>query len=209
MNHTAQDTNLPAGYWKNAEGHLIPETMVKPIDKLRDQLVRDLVISAKDISDLLKRFKSTAFADVAAFVEASAEQYEVKVGGAKGNVTLTTYDGQYKVVRQYQEHLTFDEQLQAARQLINECIQGWSEGSKDELIVLVNDAFQVNKEGKINTGRVLGLRRHAIKDPKWQRAMQAISDSVRSTGSKPYIRLYERVGDTDEYRSISLDLAAV
>ena len=209
MNKTAQETDGPAGYWKDAEGRLIPEAMVKPIDKLRDQLVREMVISAKDISDLLKRFKSAAFADLAAFVETSAEQYEVKVGGAKGNVTLTTYDGQYKVVRQYQEHLTFDEQLQAARQLINECIQGWSEGSKDELIVLVNDAFQVNKEGKINTGRVLGLRRHAIKDPKWQRAMQAISDSVRSTGSKPYIRLYERVGDTDEYRAISLDLAAV
>lgn len=200
---------VPAGYWQDAEGRLIPDTMVKPIDKLRDQLVREMVTQAKDLSDLLKRFKSAAFADVAAFVETSAEQYEVKVGGNKGNVTLTSFDGQFKVVRQYQEHLTFDEQLQAARQLINECIQGWSEGSKDELIVLVNDAFQVNKEGKINTGRVLGLRRHAIKDPKWQRAMQAISDSVRSTGSKPYIRLYERVGDTDDYRAISLDLAAV
>lgn len=56
---------------------------------------------------------------------------------------------------------------------------------------------------------MLGLKRLNISDEKWLRAMQAIGDSVRVSGSKPYLRLYERIGDTDQYSPISLDVAAV
>lgn len=200
---------IPAGYWRDGEGRLIPENMVKPIDKARDDLVRELVGKAKAASAVLADFKAKAFGDIGAFVEMSGEQYGVKLGGVKGNVTLLSFDGRYKIVRQIQEHLVFDERLQAAKQLIDECIQAWTEGSSDEIKALINDAFQVNKEGNINTARVLGLKRLNINDEKWLRAMQAIADSVQVAGSKPYIRIYERVGDTDQYQPISLDVAAV
>ena len=203
------DNTIPAGYWRDGEGRLIPENMVKPIDRARDDLVRELVGKAKAASAILADFKTKAFGDIGAFVEMSGEQYGVKLGGVKGNVTLLSFDGRFKIVRQIQEHLVFDERLQAAKQLIDECIQTWTEGSSDEIKALINDAFQVNKEGKINTARVLGLKRLIISDEKWLRAMQAIADSVQVAGSKPYIRIYERVGDTDQYQPISLDVAAV
>ncbi len=200
---------MPSGYWKDGEGRLVPENMVKPIDRARDELVRELVDKARKVSAVLAEFKSKAFGDIGAFVEMSGEQYGVKLGGIKGNVTLLSFDGRYKIVRQIQEHLVFDERLQAAKQLIDACIQNWTEGSRDEIKALINDAFQVNKEGKINTARVLGLKRLNINDEKWLRAMQAIADSVQVAGSKPYIRVYERVGDTDQYQPISLDVAGV
>ena len=203
------DNTIPAGYWRDGEGRLIPENMVKPIDKARDDLVRELVGKAKAASTILADFKTKAFGDIGAFVEMSGEQYGVKLGGVKGNVTLLSFDGRFKIVRQIQEHLVFDERLQAAKQLIDECIQTWTEGSRDEIKALINDAFQVNKEGKINTARVLGLKRLNISDEKWLRAMQAIADSVQVAGSKPYIRIYERIGDTDQYQPISLDVAGV
>lgn len=204
----SQET-IPSGYWRDAEGRLIPESMVKPIDRARDELVRDLVAKAATLSSDLAAFKAAAFADVGAFVEMSAEEYGVKVGGNKGNITLVSFDGRYKVVRQVSETVVFDERLQAAKALIDECIHAWAEGSRDEIKALINDAFQVNREGRINTGRVLGLRRLDIRDEAWQRAMTAISDSVRVAGSKPYIRVYERIGESDQYRAISLDVAAV
>jgi Protein of unknown function (DUF3164) len=182
---------------------------VKDIDKLRDQTVHTLVIKAKALNMALREFKLAAFSDIAAFVETSAEQYGVTVGGNKGNVTLMTFDGRYKVTRQVQETVRFDERLQAAKSLIDECITAWSAGAGDELKVLVNDAFQVDKDGAVNTNRVLGLRRHNITDPQWLTAMQAIGDSFSVVGSRSYVRVYERVGDTDEYRAITLDLAAV
>ena len=200
---------IPAGYVMDARGRLVPESMIAPIDQLRDQTITSLIDAAKHLQSSMVDFKARAFGDIAAFVEASHEQYGVKVGGAKGNISLITFDGRYKIVRQIAEHLQFDERLQAAKELIDECLREWTEGSNDKVKVLINEAFQVDKEGNVNTGRILALRRLAIDDPKWTKAMRAIVDSIRVTGSKPYIRLYERVDDTEEYRAISLDLAAI
>ncbi|GHD63771.1 DUF3164 family protein [Jeongeupia chitinilytica] len=196
-------------HWTDPLGRLVPVNLIKPVDRERDALVRGIVEQAKTMSTQLGQFKAGVFADVGAFVELSAEQYDVKLGGIKGNVTLTSFDGRYKVIRQMQDTITFDERLQAAKQLIDECISEWAEGSSDNIKALIHDAFQVSKEGKISTGRVLGLRRMNITDEKWQRAMQAIGDSVQVSGSKPYIRVYERVEGSDRYEPISLDVAGV
>lgn len=196
-------------YWTDREGRLIPENMIKPIDRERDELVRDLVREGKELSEKLAAYRARAFGDIAAFVELSAEEYGVKRGGSKGNVTLLSFDGRYKVTRQIQETINFDERLQAAKQLVDECVQSWLPGSRDEIKTVITNVFQVDKEGKINTGRVLGLRRYNFTDEKWLLAMKAISDSVQVTGSTPYFRLYERVGDSDKFNPISLDIASV
>ncbi len=202
-------TAIPEGFWKDAKGCLVPESMIKPIDRTRDELARDLGLRAKAMSASLRDFKTTVFNDINAFVDLSAEQYDVKLGGKKGNLTLYSFDGAIKIQVAIAEHMVFDERLQAAKHLIDECIIDWSQGSRDEIKVLVQSAFQTDKEGKINTGRVLALRRLDIRDEKWQKAMQAISESLQVVGSKEYIRFYERVGDSDQYQPISLDLATV
>lgn len=200
---------IPEGYRADAKGCLVPETMIKPIDRARDELVQELARQAKGVSDSLRDFKAKVFADINAFVDLSAEQYDVKLGGKKGNLTLFSFDGAFKVQVAIAEHMVFDERLQAAKHLIDECIIDWSQGSRDEIKVLVQSAFQTDKEGKINTGRVLALRRLDIRDEKWQKAMQAIGESLQVVGSKEYVRFYERIGNTDQYRPISLDVAAV
>ena len=202
-------TPIPDGYRRDAKGCLVPESMIKPIDRARDELVHELARQAKIVSDGLREFKTRVFADINAFVDLSAEQYEVKLGGKKGNLTLFSFDGAYKVQVAIAEHMVFDERLQAAKHLIDECIIAWSQGSRDEIKVLVQSAFQTDKEGKINTGRVLALRRLDIRDEKWQKAMQAIGESLQVVGSKEYVRFYERIGNTDQYQPISLDVAAV
>lgn len=198
-----------AQYMKDSKGRLVPVDQVEEIDLVRDQLVMGIVAKAKSMADELARLKGELFADVQAFIELSADQYSVKVGGDKGNVTLQSYDGKYQVKRAVQESLTFDERLHAAKALIDGCLQRWSEGAQPELQVLVHDAFQVDKEGNINTGRVLSLRRYKITDEEWLRAMQAISDAVQVSGSKTYIRVLERISDSDKFRQIPLDIAGV
>ena len=200
---------VPAGYMRNAQGHLVPLELVKPIDQERDRLVRELVALAKDLNARLVAGKSKMFGDVAAFVELSAEQYGVKRGGTKGNITLPTYDGAFKLQIATAENVTFDERLQAAKTLIDECINEWAKDSRPEIMVLVQQAFQTDKEGNLNVGRILGLRRLEIADPRWQEAMKAISESVQVIGTKQYVRLYERVGDSDRYVPIALDMVAV
>lgn len=201
--------NVQPGYWADANGNLIPESKVKQIDQIRNQAVYDLCRAAEAQSRALGEFKLTAMAEVSSFVALSLDQYGVKLGRDKGNVTLTSYDGKYKITRQMQDKIVFGEQLMAAKALIDECVHEWAEGANDNLKVMVNHAFQTDKEGKINVGRVLDLRRMDIKDAKWQTAMQAIADSMQTTSTKPYIRFYKRNELTQEYVAISLDVAAI
>jgi hypothetical protein len=203
MNAIQQD------YKQDAKGRLVPLATIKPIDLARDQLVQEIVAKAKALNAALASFKSSVFADIGAFVDLSVERYDTRLGGAKGNVTLVSFDGRFKVLRAIADTLTFDEGLQAAKALIDECVHEWTEGARSEIRALINDAFNVDKEGKISTGRILSLRRLDIQDEKWQRAMSALSDSVRVQCSRSYIRVYERVGDTDQYQAIPLDIAGV
>ena len=199
----------PAGYRQDAEGRLVPEAMIRPIDKARDELVQELMQSALVHNAALRAFKTKVFAELRAFVELSAEEYGVKLGGKKGNVTLYSFDGAIKVQLAIAEHIVFDERLQAAKALIDECISDWAQSSRDEIKVLIGEAFQTDKEGKINTGRVLALRRLDIKDERWQSAMTAIGESLQVVGSKEYVRFYKRIEGTDQYTPISLDVAGV
>lgn len=197
------------GYWKDANDALVPVSKIKPIDRDRHAVVSELCAQARRQSAALVGFKLAAMNAVHAFIERSLADYDVKKGGKKGNVTLVSFDGKHKIERRMQDTVVFDERLQAAKALIDECIQGWSKGSNANIKVLVNDAFQIDQQGKISTARVLGLRRHDIADEKWQQAMKAIADSMKIASTKPYIRFYERDDATGEYAPINLDVAAV
>lgn len=209
MSSEVKDNAIPAGYWKDSRGVLTPESLVKPVDKERDALVRAIVARAIPLSQSLRDFKQDTFADIQALIDLSAEQYGATIGGKKGNVTLYTYDGRYKVQRAMQDRIAFDERIQAAKELIDACLAEWTQDARPELMAIIDRAFTTDKEGEINPGRVLQLRRHGITDPRWLRAMDALAEAVQVVSSKSYVRIYERVGESDQYVPISLDIAGV
>ena len=194
---------------RNAKGHWVPVEQIKDIDRLRDDLVMEVIAKVKALQEEMRRVKAEISSEVEAFLELSAREYDTAYGGKKGNVTLASFDGQYQVKRAVADHLAFDERLQVAKELIDQCIHEWTAGSSSEVQALVEHAFQTDKEGKISTARVLGLRSLNIKDEKWQQAMQAIMDSIQITGSKSYLRFYERQGEDGPHRQIPLDVAAL
>lgn len=195
-------------YLRNALDCLVPKEQVREIDLARTELVLEKVAKAKALQKQLRELKYELLADIGAFVEMSAERYEAKLGGRKGNVTLATFDGAFQLTRQISEYIVFDEGLQAAKALIDECFRGWTQDSSSEIRAIIDYAFQVDKEGKINTGRILGLRRLDITDERWQRAMSAISESIQVAGSRAYVRVYER-NSYGKYDAVSLDMAAL
>lgn len=200
---------IPAGYRLDAIGRMVPEASIKPTDLLRDKLVMETVVKAKLLNGELTKFKDQVFGDIEALEQISAEQYGVKTRGQKGNLTLTSFDGRYKLLRANHDLIEFNENLQSAKALLDECATEWTENSHPGVKVMINDAFRADRTGQLRTSRILSLRRYEIDDPRWKRAMEAIGDAIQISGSRSYIRLYERVGDTDKYEAISLDLAGV
>jgi hypothetical protein len=195
-------------FMTDSQGRQVPAELVKEIDKQRDQTVRRIAEEAMEMKQILVDFKERIRDEIYKFVSLSAKEYGIKWGGKKGNITLNTYDGKYRLVVSMNDNITFDERLQIARELIGKCIEKWSHGARMEIRMLVDDAFQVDKAGKISTARVLGLRRLDIQDKDWKKAMTAITESVQITGTKQYLRFYERDAN-GEYQLVPLDVAAL
>jgi hypothetical protein len=196
------------GYRKNAQGHLVPENLIRPVDKLRDDVVLKIVSAAKALREVMAVFKIESMGQIEDFVDLSASEYGVEFGGAKGNVLLSSFDGRYQVRRAIGDHRVFDERIQAAKKLIDECLIAWSDGASDNLRALVEHAFRVNKQGRIDVNQVLSLRQLDIDDDKWREAMEAIADSITITGTSQYLRIYERQKN-GKYVQISLDISGV
>lgn len=200
-------TELPAGYMKDSQGRLVPVESIKQIDLERNQLVLELASNAEKLAKLISTFKVKCLGDIGSFVELSAEQYGIKTRGDGNTVTLMSFDGSIKIQRSVEESVGFDERLQAAKALVDECIRDWSSDSRFELKTIISDTFQVDKRGRINTQRILSLRKLNIEDERWQRAMHAIGESLVVTNSKAYVRFYFRQPD-GSYKHMPLDLAA-
>ncbi|MEO1986626.1 MAG: DUF3164 family protein [Martelella sp.] len=191
----------------DAGARLVPLDMVKPQHKLEDELVRKVIAFAFDLSAQIGRFLEHTMFDLDGFDALLAQEYEVTKGGKKGNRTYQSYDGLLKVQVQVAERIDFGPELQIAKGLIDECLNEWSAESRPEIQAIVTRAFNTDKEGQINRAEIFGLLRHNIEDARWQRAMGAIRDAMRVTGSKQYVRFYHRRKVEDGWKAITIDLA--
>ena len=204
---TEQQQEIPPGYMQDAKGRLVPDRLVKDWDRLEDETVDKMMGYARELSDQIARFKGHCFDDCASLMDLLAEQYDIKKGGKKGNVSFTSFDGCQKVTVQVQEHIQFGPELQVAKDLIDDCILRWSDQAEANLQALVTHAFAVDKQGQVNREALLSLRRLNITDETWRKAMQAITDSIRVTGSKSYMRFYERPTPEAAWQAITIDIA--
>ena len=204
------DEPIPKGFWPAADGSLHRIDRIKPIDKARHAVVTELAEEAKLMSALLGDFKADCNTQLDEFVATSAAEFGTVMRGAaaKGNITLTSFDGRYKIERKISDRIVFDERLQVAKALIDKCLQRWQKGSNANLQTVVNRVFKVDKGGNVRAGDVLGLRGYDIKDEEWLRAMEAITDCITVIGSVAYLRFYER-DERGQYNPIGLSTAAV
>ncbi|GCW94370.1 TPA: DUF3164 family protein [Citrobacter farmeri] len=195
-------------YMKDRKGRLVPVDQVSDYDLAMDSFVREQVAAAKVKRDELSAFKNRTFDDCYAWLDLAAEKYGRKRGGAKGNVTFSSFDGNQQITIRVQDSLTYGPEMQIAKDLMDECMMEWSEGANANLVAIIKDAFQVDQEGKLNIYRILSLRRIKIDDERWRKAMDAVAESLLVAVSKTYINFREKDKD-GRLVNISLDIAAI
>jgi hypothetical protein len=197
-------------YMRDTSGRLVPLEAIKPEDLLMDDTARKVIAYAEDLSARIARFRGHTFDDIAATVDLMTEKYGRRLGGPKGNVTLTSFDGTLQVKVQVQDQITFGPELQKAKDLADACIARWAEGANPQVRALIQHAFQVDKEGRINRSALFQLRRMHVEggDADWTAAMEALSSAIRVIGSKEYVRFYRRDTPRGRWEPISIDLAS-
>lgn len=191
----------------DAQGRWTPLEMIKAADKLEDETVRKIMGFARNLSDQVARFRGHTMTDLGEFDALLEQEYGVKKGGKKGNRTYQTFDGLMKVSVSVADFVDFGPQLQVAKTLIDECLNEWAADSGPEIRAIVTRAFNTDKEGKINRSEIFMLMRLPIEDERWLKAMDAIRDAMRVTGSKEYVRFHVREKITDPWSAVTIDLA--
>ena len=208
--HPVPDGRVEAAgktYMTDTNGNLVPLELMKPQDQLQDETVRKIAGYARALSAQVSRFKDHTFADIGAFEAILAQEYDAKVGGKKGNKTLMSFDGLFKVTIQVADKIDFGPELQIAKTLIDECLNEWASNARAEIRTIVTRAFNTDKEGQINRSEIFMLLRLEIEDERWTRAMTAIRDAMRVVGSKTYVRCYQRSDRDASWEAITIDLA--
>lgn len=203
-------------HWRDPQGRLVPVSQISAADQMKDELVTRLCEEAERRRDDLAAFKRRALDEVMAAKALIFEKYGAKIGGPKGNFALRRYDGSSEVEYTIADRIVFGPELQAAKALIDECIQSWDDASTldPRFKILIDDTFQVNKAGRIDTHRVLGLRKHKMIDPVtgepdalWERAMEAVTDALIVDRTAIYLRFYRRDPRTNRREQIALSFA--
>lgn len=178
----------------NSRGFQVPVDQISPQDLLKNELVVKHVAAAKALHKAQDDFKRQVFSDAHNLIALLEQNYDVKIGGAKGNITLTSFDGKLQVQVGIADQITFGNEIDIAKQLITEVIEAELAESNGFISQLVRDAFEADKQGNYNKNRIMSLRkyRHANDSDAWKNAMNALDDAIIASSSKTYIRFAQR-----------------
>ena len=194
-------------YCINSTGSMVPIEAVKDIDKLRDSVVMKNAEKIRALEAYMKEVKAQCMSDIEEFLKISAEQYGVKMGGTKGNVTLASFDGSVQIVLAKSNNLVVNEGINVAKELVDEYLSDITSEASPDLRLIVTQAFRV-KQGKMDVKRLMELKQYAIKDERWVKAMEIISDSVTVSSTTPCLRLRDRTAE-GVYKTHMLEFSTI
>ncbi|MDD3466001.1 MAG: DUF3164 family protein [Campylobacterales bacterium] len=199
------------GLWLNRRGEAVDPAYIKPEEKIKDEMVEELLNKAQQMSSQIAIFKQEANDRVESYFELLLQNYNIdgKARSKKGNLSLENYSATTKVEIKIAEILDFDEKLQIAKLKIDEYLNDVTKDSPAEIKMLITKAFGVDKKGNVDAKKIFALKSYDIKDSRWQEAMQIIDESKQVSRTKPYIRFYTRASVDDEYKAIALNIAGV
>lgn len=193
-------------YIMDVDGEAIPETVINKTELTRHDLVEFLISEASTMNILLTEFKAKTLELVCNYLNSIADQFGEEW---KGNATLWNYSRTKSVELTISKQIQFDEQLQVAKTKIYNCIEKWSSGASDNIVILVKKAFDSDKSGFVDTKRILALTTLKFDDEEWNEAITIIRQSIIQTGSKKYINFKTKDAETSALKAITLNYSAV
>ena len=203
------DEPAPAGYRRNSRGDLVREANVTEINRRMDAVVRRIHAAGQSLSEQLWRFRMAALAEIWEFRDWVVESNGGRIGGRKGNITLTSYDGRERVQLAQAERVEAGIEILAAQAILEECVDAWSKGSGLNLQALVDQAFKRDAMGCLSVSHLLRLRRVEIDHPRWRDLQRTIADALRPVGVAEYVRLHRRPTPEQPWEQVPLHLAKV
>jgi hypothetical protein len=196
-------------YYTDPSGEKVPAKYVKPYDRLRDKIARQIEKDWQAEQARLAACKVRTVAAIQKLQEAAAAEAGVDLGGEKGNLQFRSFDGSITISLDRQYRTEFDERLQFAQALIKEAVAEMTEGTDADLAEIATKAFTPRKTGNLDMQRIRDLRTYNVSHPKWRQACEIISDCERTIAFRDYIRVAVRPAPNAKPQPITLDIASL
>lgn len=196
------------GDWINRNGNPVPEKNIPKHLKKRDAIVTKMVKEAEKVQLQMIKAKGK----IKKYAEAYSEwltKKKCKDVTPEGNMQLSNYSNTMQVSFYTNDIIGFDDNLNYAKALINKCMKKWSKGASNNIKIIVNNAFKVDKKGNLNRALILSLLQIEIKDKDWNKAMELIKQSIITTETRQYIKISKRSNHRDKYRAVVLDMSSL
>lgn len=192
--------------WIDASGATVPAQYVPAIEKKKTKTVERIVREAEKAQAQLRKVKSLLFEECDDIYDMMKADANIRTG-KKGNYTISTFSKDKKIMVDVQETLAFDDNIQFAKDKIEEYVAAKAQGVDEDLLKLVHLAFE-SRNGKLDTKRVLSLFKLRIKHQLWDEAMELVKKSIDRNFSKRYARIFIRQ-ENGEYKPLELNFSSL
>lgn len=196
--------------WLDEAGTSIPYNRTTPYERKAERVTVKLAKEAIRLNKLLTEYKDTIRHEVEELYELFLAENNGTIGKNKGGATFFNFDRSIKIEVSVQDLISFDPNLiELAKAKLDEVLNDGLNGAKEFVKPLLMDAFKTSN-GKLDTKRVLGLRRYAdrVKDARYDEAMALIDKSIRRPKTREYFRVWVK-DEAGEYQDIQLNFANI
>lgn len=197
--------------WFNESGTSVPYEYTRPYERVNERSLGSIAKEAITLNEKLTVFKTKAFDEAkkmyANFIAANDGKAP---GKGKGGITLFNFDRSIKVEVSINEQIVFDDGfIQLAKAELDDLLTEGLQGAAVFIKPIVMKAFETPR-GKLDTKRVLELKRHAadVNHPVYDKAMKFIDQAIRRPGSREYLTVWCK-DDKGEYINIQLNFSAI
>jgi len=197
-------------YWTSATGQTVPYSFVPARDRKATKIINTQIKAAQAISEKLTALRSAALQAIVDFVAWSESENGVEtIGGAKGNINLTSFDGLSQIRVRKPEYIEFDERLEQAKSIMFDYLDSLGNSPEAKIaIALCTEAFTTTRDGRVRADAVMAVdRRIRLDAPQWRQAMALLHESRMAIAAKTYVRFYTRPNTEADFALINLNIA--
>lgn len=190
---------------KRAEQAAAKQKARESYEVLRDESIREIVHKAQEIHGIMTAFKAESFTGIETLYKMLQEHSDRHANG-KGNVTLDTADGQYRVVYKRADQTRFDERAtQAEAHILDFLTSEYPEGSNTAKLIR---SLLERKKGALDKNLVLKLigMKNDFENDNWRKGIELLQESIVPDSTKFYAEYYYR-SDDGEWLPIILNFS--
>lgn len=196
--------------WNDEAGVSIPFNRITKAERLMERHSAKILRDATAVNAKLVALRDT-------ISELSMEAYEAFMEEknsnkeSKGNFTWYNFNRSIKVEVSISEAIQFDDlTITAAKEKFQQFLEENVTSKIDFVKQMITDAFETQRNAKLDAKRVLSLIRYEskINNALFSEAVKLIQESIRRPKSKTYFRVWVK-DESGAYKNVELNLSSL